>query len=636
MSSRQRPASEDALAPSDAAFDDSTYELVSNAGIMSDDEATTASLASHSVAGDTADDFSSIEASDASEDEEEDEQDMDPMTASEVEGAYASEDEETPALLNAVTFRQPQIDDSNLTARPEDELRRRAVSPTREDDDEVVMEGRNAMQHLLPHTSIIRAQGVARPSQDANRPHNMNLHTLVKDSLRRLREQPFIQRLAALPWPLISVCLLGVAQVALGYAALSWFAAKPPTQPAHVPLNDKALSSIFGNQAVQKPTKSTRRGLSWVHRALYEPVPSANISMDPQPQPTKAAKKPSSPPAKREDGLKSLSSVTYKTFGPDVDYKYRKPGSFNIVQQSNTDYIIVAPAAIVFRDPQVTVSVCRRGMPVKFQLTKLRRGVHHLHFAEEDAFWMVNVTVRSKGSSGKEQVEPIHFSNTWRAVSNDLSSQVNSQAQAIGGAAADAASKIVNALTTDLLIPAELATKNLAVFVKNGLLFKPSNATKSQQIAFSNKSLVPQFSWADAIKAQHEFVKAQKELASKVAAKANCMFCQISNVVSGVSTKAASEVSKQLRKVNLSAPIGSGKQVLKNAQLNAKGLVGKTHRDAKALKKTVETKMHKKMHKAQHKIHKVQKKLEKKAAKAMKGAGSAKVKKTHKYPWISR
>lgn len=275
-------------------------------------------------------------------------------------------------------------------------------------------------------------------------------------------------------------------------------------------------------------------------------------------------------------------------------------------------------------------------MPVKFQLTKLRRGVHHLHFADEDAFWMVNVTIRPKGSSGKEQVEPIHFSNTWRAVSNDLSSQVNSQAQAIGGAAADAASKIVNALTTDLLIPAELATKNLAVFVKKGLLFKPSNTTKSQQIAFSNKSLVPQFSWADAIKAQHEFVKAQKELASKVAQKVSCVFCPINNVVSGVGVKAVSEVSKQLRKVNLSAPIGSSKQILKNAQLNAKGLVGKTHRDTRAFAEKAGAKMHKKMHKAQHKIQKVQKKLEKKAGKAIRGAEAAKVKKTHKYPWISR
>ena len=81
--------------------------------------------------------------------------------------------------------------------------------------------------------------------------------------------------------------------------------------------------------------------------------------------------------------------------------------------------IIKAPSPKGWRKgPNFDVKVARAGQELSFELTRLFDGVHALRLVREDAYGLLNVTVRTKTKPAIEQVTEVDFGTPWLKIAN--------------------------------------------------------------------------------------------------------------------------------------------------------------------------------------------------------------------------
>jgi hypothetical protein len=590
------PHTDEARSP----LEDSAFELISNPGVLSDDEGHTVSVASQSIDGDTADDFSDVNSL-AGDSEDED--------------AAATDDEEShpldtsshlaePSSSGVTTMSTEEVEDSGMTTRPVQVPFPRSAEDAdhlyHSDSDEDMEEAQEAVfyKQLLSRNKNLSLPRKEHVKKAADSSSTGCIWDVMKKKVAAFTETRAGQRLThvlSLPW--LWVIVLSVLNVTVIYGITSHLYSNghaltlPGYTATSAPWTAGTTATTTVSTTVSKANPTVTPARTWTD--LDRKAEIEKMWKHFQGEMEKEVEKQSKDKVRKElekaekDMERTFlnvltSALPQKPFGRTLDSSFSEGEGFRLISYGQgSGFWVILPPSLLSKDPAISVTASRKETPLKLEVTKLRRGFHYVQVASDDAHGNIDFVITTTTKPFKYQRQRIHFGSSWLPQTIQPSKW-----------AADAANKMVEVFRGDVLAPMVM-TRDLAVqFGANIRKMGKSYSRGSKQLAESTlqrldataKRLIklPHRTWANTLQAQHELLAAQKRMSEQISKKGHFVAKKIShnarvlqNEVEQAYMGLYNAMARHIPQADLTLPLKNPQRALKNAQGNVQDLLGK-------------------------------------------------------------
>ena len=547
-------------------LEDSTFELVSNPSVLSDDDGQTVSVASLSVNGDIADDFSSVNSNvEYTSDEDE-------STGGDHDADYLEYPPPSERLSTHHSFlSQSDVGDSGMTVKPNQSNTSRGQSAldqstsTNEKESKGTEEAQRSQKRLQP--SAAKKTGCP----------NYHISTALKEKFDTWKASPAGQYTLSLPW----LWIIGLALVNItAIYATTCYVMGPGIRRIEAPV--PAYNPCTYAITTAKPSQTT----GW-----FALIPSSDtvITKTTVVETTLREKKDTSDKArsKVETNKKEMnveltkmlaSNLPQDVLGHTLSTDFAGGEGFRLLSfGEGTGFLIIHPPALTSRDLPISVFAARKNVAVPLQMTTLRRGYNYVQISPEDAHGTVDFLIKTERKPFHYQHQRIRFGSSWLPLTMDPLKWLDAASKAIAAVREEALA--LEAKADELLMPVSSTLSNGGeVLSREG---KKLADSALQRIEQTTKELMklPHPHWT---KKAHHLLSKKKAIAAQVLKQRDMAVVRLNHgahILQHNVARAYADLCKAVAArapaADLALPLSNPVQALQNAESNARDIVSR-------------------------------------------------------------